>query len=148
MMVVYLVMLCLPLAAYAISPAGKSARECSGDCTVCGCSPASSAAGTCCCAKKRQQQAHLHADDDNDEPECCKKEHGEKKVTVIACGCPCGTEPHDLLSLSSPAEALPCRFNKEFSVAASATVYHIFPHRLESRTAEPPLPPPKLSLVA
>ena len=53
--------------------------ECSGDCTICGCSAESRANRTCCCSKKRQQQAHLHDDSDVDEPECCKKERAESK---------------------------------------------------------------------
>lgn len=142
--VVYLAMLCLPLVAYALSPDGKLAKECSGDCSLCGCSPASSAAGTCCCAKKRSQQNHLHQDDDSDTPECCKKERGEAQETVIACGCPCGTNSHDILSLSDSIEALPCCYVEELSVAATATKYSLLHPRAATRHAEPPEPPPRL----
>lgn len=146
---VYLAMLCLPLATYAMSLTGSTlTRECSGDCSLCGCSPASSATGTCCCAKKRSHQNHIHETEDSDTPDCCNKEQGETKETVIACGSPCGPDQHVAISILVASEALPCHFSEVFSVATTATVYSPLPHRPASRDGEPPDPPPKLSLLS
>jgi len=145
---VYLAMLCLPLVSFAMSPPGANQpKQCAGDCSTCGCSPASSAAKTCCCARKLQQQSHAHKAEDDDTPDCCKKEHSETKETVIACGCPCGTGGHDDVSLQSLSEALPCRFSNLLLTATSVTTYQPLLNSPSSRYSEPPDPPPQNILV-
>lgn len=145
----YLAMLCLPLISFAMAPKGASQpKQCTGDCSVCGCSPAASAAKTCCCARKQQQLSHAHEAEDDDTPDCCKKEHSETKETVIACGCPCGTDSHDDAYLQNLSETIPCRFCTALTLSASATAYPIFPQRLTSRHVEPPDPPPRLQQIS
>src|SRR5450631_3906503 len=92
MVALYLAIIFSPLASFATHSTNAApvfARECSGDCNLCGCSPESRASNTCCCSKKRQQQARAHEDNKDGTPDCCKKKPVETK-TVIACGCPCG----------------------------------------------------------
>jgi hypothetical protein len=147
----YLLILLSPLASFAMhgtKSAVMAVRECTGDCDLCGCSPASRAAHTCCCAKKRMQQnqvqLHDHDDAEDDVLECCKKERAESRQTIIACGCPCGDGRQAALSVSGTSEVLPFHFTEEFSVPSADTTFINPSQRLTSRHGEPPDPPPKL----
>ena len=146
MVTLYLAILFSPLASFATQSAMSSpvaARECSGDCNICGCSPESRATNTCCCSKKRQQQAHLHDDGQEGTADCCKKKTVEKK-TVIACGCPCGDGKQASLSTGSSTEILPFHFTEQLHVPHTETTYTTLTQRLTARHGEPPDPPPKL----
>ena len=71
MTIIYMVIVFSPLAPLAMQAghvAHAATGECSGDCTVDGCSLERSAAQTCCCWQKKKHRdvdAHLHSDDDN-----------------------------------------------------------------------------------
>jgi hypothetical protein len=146
MAALYLAVIFSPLASFALHSSGTTPvgiRECSGDCSLCGCSPESRASSTCCCSKKRQQETHAHEDDQDVTADCCKKKPVEKK-TVIACGCPCGSGTQDTLSISSSSEVLPFNFTEKFTIPDTDTTFSNLTQHLTSRLAEPPDPPPKL----
>jgi hypothetical protein len=148
MTAMYLALVFSPLVSFAMhSPHGDptAARECSGDCNICGCSPESRAANTCCCSKKRQQLAHLHDDGESDEPECCKKESAPQKPVIISCGCPCGSGKESALTTGGSSEVLPFLFTEQFIITDTDTTYSNLTHRLTSRLTEPPEPPPQNS---
>jgi hypothetical protein len=147
----YLLTLFSPLASFAMhgtKSAVMAVRECTGDCDLCGCSPASRTAHTCCCAKKRMQQnqvqLHDHDAAEDDVLECCKKERAENRKTVIACGCPCGDGKPSALSTVNTSEVLPFHFREKLNVPSTDTAFFNPSQRLTSRHGEPPDPPPKL----
>jgi hypothetical protein len=145
---VYLLLLLTPLlprTAFSAASAHRSARECSGSCELDGCSYQSRVNKTCCCSKKSQQQAHSHEDEHDDTPDCCKTKPTEKK-TVIACGCPCGSDKQSGLATTTDlSDVLPFHFSEQFSHPHSETLFSIPAHHLTSRYSDPPDPPPKLS---
>ena len=147
MTALYLAMIFSPLAPFAMQSTGTApvvVRECSGDCNLCGCSLESRAANTCCCSKKRQQQTHIHDDGKDETADCCKKD-SVAKMTVIACGCPCGDGKQAALSSSGTSEILPFHFTEQFSIPHTDTTFSNPIYRLASRHGEPPDPPPQNS---
>ena len=84
--------------------------ECSGDCTICGCSAESMAPRTCCCSKKKQQLANLHEDEHDSTKVCCNKAPAKKKIVIISCGPPCGSKKTVALSGGTNSEILPFYF--------------------------------------
>ncbi|MBL0224933.1 MAG: hypothetical protein IPQ16_04950 [Geobacteraceae bacterium] len=144
MTALYMVIIFSPLLPFAMHSAGAAqvtVRECSGDCNLCGCSPESRVSNTCCCSKMRQQTACVH-EDEEDTDDCCKNDSSAKK-TVIACGCPCGSQKQDALSTGGSSEILPYHFTDLFSPHHAFTSFTSFAHRLTSRHGEPPDPPPE-----
>jgi hypothetical protein len=145
MTALYLVIIFSPLMPFAMHSAGATravVRECSGDCNLCGCSPESRASHTCCCSKKRQQMASTH-EDDEDTADCCKRDSGARK-TVIACGCPCGSQKQAALSAGGSSEILPFQFTERLKLPHTSTSFYSLSRQLTSRHGEPPDPPPKL----
>ena len=123
--------------------------ECSGDCDICGCSPEKRANHTCCCAMKKQQtQTYTHEDDDVGTAVCCKKKPADKKGTIIACGCPCGSGKNATMATTGSSEVLPYQFSELFITPHSDTQFPIPNHRLTSRHGDPPDPPPRLSSIS
>lgn len=147
MLLTYLLVSLSPLASLVLqskSLAHAITGECSGDCSICGCSLESRATESCCCSKKRHQQAQLHSDDDEDTPECCRKERNTHK-TIIACGSPCGSRKIIALSTSGSFEILPYRYSHFFAVPLTVTIFSNPVRQLTSRFEDPPDPPPKIS---
>lgn len=92
---IYLLIMLMPLASLAMnskSVVHAVTGECSGDCNICGCSPASRADNTCCCARKKQQQAAAAQLSDKD---CCSS----KKPVAAA-----GVAKGDCCDTSQPAQ--------------------------------------------
>lgn len=146
LMVIYLMISLSPLASlamYSKSVAHTVTGECSGDCSICGCSPESRANHTCCCARKRQQ-AHAHEDDAAGTPACCKKKPVNKTTVIASCGCPCGNGKQAVLSAVSMSELMPFHFTEQFTIPHTDTIFSTPPQRLTSRVGDPPDPPPKL----
>ena len=144
---IYLMISLSPLASLAMhskTVAHAVTKECSGDCSICGCSAASMAAQTCCCSKKRAQQAHIHEEDHEDgTPDCCKKKPVEKKTTIASCGCPCGSGKILAFSGNITHEILPFYFTEQIVLSQAETRYPNRSHLLTSRHTEPPIPPPR-----
>ncbi|MBC8017278.1 MAG: hypothetical protein H7X83_02000 [Verrucomicrobia bacterium] len=144
--IIYLMISLSPLASLAMhskTVAHAVTGECSGDCTICGCSTESMATRTCCCSKKKEQRAHAHEDDQAGTSDCCQKKPVKMK-TIIACGCPGGSGKQVALSASSSSEVLPFHFTEKFSIPHIDTTFTNLTQRLTSRHGEPPDPPPKL----
>lgn len=139
--VIYLLIACGPLAT-AVVHANKAvfafARECSGDCSICGCSPESRAAHTCCCSQKRQQQAQEEAT-----PDCCKKKPVSKRTFIASCGCPCGDDDAVALSDLSCYDVLPYYFTGHSAIFQAELRLTNHPAHLYSRFTDPPKPPPR-----
>jgi len=170
MTVLYLAVIFSPLASFAMHGAKSAStgiRECSGDCTTCGCSPESRASNTCCCSKKRQQLAHNHGDghegaadccnkttgqhadthqkDNDSTPDCCNKDTASQEPVIISCGCPCGNGKQDALSTYGSSEVLLYHFMESLTIPHTDTTYSSLTQRLASRHGEPPEPPPQNS---
>lgn len=112
--------------------------ECSGDCTICGCSPERSANHTCCCWQKKSQ--HLQHDDDL--PDCCKKIHGEEQRALTLLSQPCGSNKN-LITWADSFDLLPLCTNRllpRFDSKQYAAFYS--PSRADW-SGEPPDPPPE-----
>jgi len=145
MAALYLAILFSPLASFAMhgmKTKAAIARECSGDCNLCGCSLESRTSNTCCCSKKRAQQAHIHQEDVESVPDCCKTKPA-KKETVIACGCPCDKDEQNVLAANAASELLPFYFNEVIHIPHTDTSYFSSVQQLTNRLHEPPVPPPK-----
>lgn len=143
--VIYLMISFSPLASLAMHSkmvAHAITGECSGDCTICGCSPESRASNTCCCSKKRKQQAHIHEDEDAT-PDCCKKEPTEKKTIITSSGRPCRSGKTIVLSGGSTHEILPSYFCELTELSSAETIFPCLSLHLTSRLLEPPDPPPQ-----
>ena len=143
---IYLIILLSPLISLATNSkngAFATTRECTGDCNLCGCSLESRASNTCCCSKKRQQRNRLYEEDKGGTSGCCKNKP-VKKQTVIACGCPCGSETQGAAITTELFVVLPLHIMEQpnFPYIASSRIFQHF--LLISRHAEPPDPPPKL----
>lgn len=143
--VIYLIICCGPLASIAMhskTVVHAITGECSGDCSICGCSPESKASNSCCCSKKRKQEAHTHEDEDAT-PACCKKKSSAKKTVIASCGCPCGSGKTLALSGGSTGDMLPYYFTEQIVLSHAETHYPNLSHLLNSRHVEPSDPPPQ-----
>jgi hypothetical protein len=146
MTVLYLTISLSPLASLAMHSSAVAhaiTGECSGDCTICGCSAESRATRSCCCIKKKQQQARVHEDERSGTPDCCKKIPAKKKIVIASCGCPCESGKTIALSGGKAGEILPYYFTEQFVISHADTHYSDLSHLLTSRHAEPPEPPPR-----
>jgi hypothetical protein len=142
---VYLLIVMTPLAPLAMHSkivAHAMTGECSGDCSICGCSLESRANQTCCCAKKKQLHEREH-EDDGDTPECCRKKQAQ--ITIVRCGCPCDDHKQIVLSTNGTSEVLPFQFTESLSIPHTDTTFSNSSHRLTSRHLDPPDTPPQLS---
>jgi hypothetical protein len=143
MMAIYLMITFSPMASAALhskSIVHAVTGECSGDCTICGCSPAARANHTCCCAKKKHQQNQIH-DDDEDTPECCRKKQAQ--ITIVRCGCPCGEKNPTALQGFTSFELLPVITAQLILPSTEVTGFSISPQLFLSHLTEPPDPPPQ-----
>lgn len=143
---IYLIILLSPLISLATNSenGGFSAtRECTGDCNLCGCSLESRASNTCCCSKKRQQRNRLYEEGKDETAGCCKSKPA-KRQTVIACGCPCGSEIEGAAITTEPFEVLPLHIVEQPNLPHVASSRIFQQNRFSSRHVEPPDPPPKL----
>jgi len=149
-----------------------AAKECSGDCRLCGCSTIRSASQTCCCwqkrvaaAKKRQQCAlnqSLPAVTKTG-GDCCSKyfqqyaaekladtaalsEHlpddNSQKVSISIC--PCGSDKELAFAGGESSQHIPCRFLAGVPAQPVIQVVSRQPEELASYGGEPPDPPPKI----
>jgi hypothetical protein len=71
-----------------------------------------------------------------------------KTETVLKCGGTCGKGKLFALTGLGSLELLPVRNTDGITLPYSGTLYHDITHGLVSLLAEPPTPPPKLSLAA
>ena len=117
--------------------------ECSGDCTICGCSAESMATHTCCCSKKKQQLANLHEDEHDSTLVCCNKAPGKKKIVIVSCGTPCGSNKAIALSGGANSELVPFYFTERILIPHAGAYDSTYPIFLISRHLEPPDPPPR-----
>ena len=117
--------------------------ECSGDCTICGCSAESMATRTCCCSKKKQQLANLHEDEHDSTKVCCNKAPGKKKIVIVSCGTPCGSKKTVALSGGTNSEILPFYFMARILIPHAGDYNSTCSIFLISRHLEPPDPPPR-----
>ncbi len=135
--------------------------ECSGDCSICGCSVERSANHTCCCWQKKQKQhpeldpeqvtaryptGSDHVDHDGKLPDCCKKKQSTG-TTVLSRGCPCGDSKVGVAG-SFNYEQLPYRFTTRFIPLLNHSEYHESLRIPLSRAVDPPDPPPRLVLFS
>lgn len=142
--IIYLAVTLSPLAPLAFhSPrlAHALTGECQGDCGICGCSAEKRANHTCCCQNKKIQEARQKAADN-----CCAPKQGEKR-TILKCSCPCGSSKHLTLQNLAKSELVPFTFDVCTSRPASRADYPAMLDRMSSRFAEPPEPPPRLTLT-
>jgi len=194
MMAVYLLIVLSPLAPFAMyskAIAHAVTGECSGDCTICGCSVESRANQSCCCAKKKQQdklsaglqkpaaakrsccaeskpvapkkdccaaskpvvpkkeccaKSGQHSHDENVQ-ELNQKQQPSKNETVYKCGCPCGKSILFALAAGS-SELMPYFYADTLVPSQALSLKFTYVHRMTSRHAEPPDPPPKLTAAA
>lgn len=143
---IYLIILLSPLISLATNSengAFAATRECTGDCNLCGCSLESRASNTCCCSKKRQQRNRIYEEDKRETAGCCKNKPAQKQ-TVIACGCPCGSETHGAAIITELFVVLPLHIVEQPNPLHVASSRIFQQHRFISRHVEPPDPPPKL----
>lgn len=146
LMVIFLMISFSPLGFLALQSktlAHALTGECSGDCSVCGCSAESMATRTCCCCKKKQQLANLHEDEQENMPVCCNKAPGKKKIAIVSCGTPCGSKKAIALSSGANSELLPFYFSARVLIPHAGTHYPTYPITLTSHLLEPPDPPPR-----
>lgn len=162
-------------AMYSRSIAHTVTNECSGDCNICGCSAESRAHGTCCCAKKKQlrdsdvsrnakqclpsqpEKPVIATDDccsksekqprDNQAQETVQKAETTIPETVYKCGSPCGKGKAAALAEIGSPEMLPYIYSERITLPHENTRYPHLLHRMFTRHAEPPDPPPKIAIT-
>lgn len=142
---VYMLIVMSPLASLAMHSKTVVlvvAKECSGDCDICGCSQESRANHTCCCAKKTAKQHDDH------ETGLQQKPNSNRTETVYKCGCPC--DKGKLLAMTGfgSNELLPITASEMIEPLPVETLFTDLTHRLASRYGDPPDPPPRLSLIS
>jgi hypothetical protein len=143
---IYLVIVMSPLAPVVLcSPhlAHAMTGECAGDYSVCECSPEQRANHTCCCQQKMKQKTQQEVS----LADCCKMKQ-RSKVTVVRCGCPCGSGKTVALLNMPNSETLPFVFNtglkRQLSIAEHQRIFRSMP----TRPGDPPDPPPRLTVLS
>jgi hypothetical protein len=150
-------------------------RQCTGDCRLCGCSAERSASHACCCWQKKLAEARARkelarpiacpASSNTAKRSCCagsaQHEHHDHDaevsalpdnpadadpLTVSITTCPCGSGADQDVSAGKTAQHIPFHFRPGLPVQRIALVSQLLPVQLTSRCAEPPDPPPKLTL--
>ncbi|HIJ94230.1 MAG TPA: hypothetical protein HPP94_00515 [Desulfuromonadales bacterium] len=94
-----------------------------------------------CCAKNKK---HPH---DENAQELQQKQPPPKNETVLKCGCPCGKSTVFALATGS-SDSMPFFYADTLPHPHAAYLSFSHVNRLTSRHAEPPDPPPKLTVVA
>lgn len=110
--------------------------KCTGDCSICGCSPERSATRTCCCWKKRLQEEEAR------KPDCCKKKSGHSKATV-SWNYPCGSDRLISVAGAGKFALVPYQFSGFSSPLLKGGNNPLPPAFLTDYNCEPPDPPPK-----
>lgn len=153
-----------------------AAKECSGDCRLCGCSPERSASQTCCCWQKKMAEAkirqqwekpqscptapadtagnccskHQHADHGNDASTSTQTDppSGNEPPTVSISICPCGSGKDQAFSGDERSQHIPCRFLSGVPAQPATQFVFLQPEQLASHSGEPPDPPPKIHILS
>lgn len=105
--------------------------------------PAPSTAATnksSCCSGKNGEQVHDGHETHGHSPD-------NRTVTLLKCGCPCGSGKQFALSGVS-FEYIPAAASIITAPYEYITAYVIIPHRAPYRHGEPPTPPPELSQIS
>ena len=135
-----------PLAFRSQAYAHAVAGECSGDCSICGCSPERSANHTCCCWQKKLP-SHHH--DDDDIPDCCKKIHDEEQpLTTITGQAPCRSGKFLAWTGVQQIDALPGPLYLLTPVIIESALVPSPPPIPTEWSPSPPEPPPKLLSIS
>jgi hypothetical protein len=149
--VAYMAIVVSPLATLTIGSRlfAHAVAECSGECSICGCSPERSAAKLCCCWKKKLIDEQEHRE--GKASHCCKKKDADTCSTkkegaaapVISCGFPCGNQ-NQLVWNGDGLDLLPYRFVQQ-SIAFHEDTPSPFRRKSPPDCYEtPPDPPPRL----
>lgn len=156
--IVYLLMVLSPLAPFAQQPkmvAHAVTGECSGDCSIDGCSLERSANHTCCCWQKKEKESRPHdcclphRSEGRDEAGHEKQDssHHESAGTVLKRH-PCGsTLPGFTLTVSETIH-LPIFYSYALSIPGQSILEPSAPVPLQSRPGDPPDPPPIITLIS
>jgi len=138
---IYFMIVVVPLAPLASRSPGLPcviAREGSGDCDVCGCSPGQRANQTCCCWKKKLCAQHEHKT-----PDFCKTKQ-KCTSTILYCGCPRGDKQQEFSVAKIFNDGLVVENFYSVAVVFADRRYSgsLF-HQFYDRRVEPPEPPPE-----
>src|SRR6266567_4522263 len=138
----------LPSLARAVTPHDTS--HCFHDHRLCGCSPERIANHTCCCCSQ-------HEPAEQAEPACCAGKHHAHDEKIAArhdktpaqryvCALPCGGHPQFITASLDKIKFI--RFAASVVTPAVANASYPPPPRtiFESRSSEPPVPPPEIPL--
>jgi len=146
---IYLMIVMSPLAAVALHStvaANAKAVACSGDCSICGCSPERSAAHTCCCWQNRLQ--HDHDTEQNDPPACCKTKLPAKTKNATCSAPPCNSGKYIAFqNIESPEHLLVRTILEPAPIHEDDLTPYQLRH-LHEHHGDTPDPPPKLTMPA
>lgn len=142
----YLLIVLSPLAPLAASPAvtlHALSGECSGDCSLCGCSAERSASHSCCCWQKKQRHDQ---DTGQHGPACCKnRQLKNQQETKSLTSPPCQSKKIAGFSGFDLEDMLYDHFHVLLSLTPPDSRGTRKPVSLTDRPGDPPDPPPKLS---
>ena len=93
-----------------------------------------------CCTNNGQHQY------DGDVQGVQHTEDRSRNETVYKCSCPCGKGKLLALANAGSSECLPYKFSERIGLPREVTNYSHLSQRMASRYADPPDPPPRLSL--
>lgn len=132
------VVLLAPLASRSPGLPHVIARECSGECDVCGCSPEQRANQTCCCWRKELCLQHEHKT-----PDFCKTKQ-KCTSTILYCGCPRGDKQQEFIVVKIFNDGLVVENYSPVDVVFAERRYSgpLF-HQFYDRRVEPPELPPE-----
>ena len=148
LLAVYVVMtlsVLAPLTLHSSAIALAVTGECTGDCTLCGCSTERSATHTCCCWQKRVHREHGH--DESQAGDCCKGKRHDRGPTLKGNGS-CGNSKQLAFLGPTASEQIPFHYTQIGPVYYTGTICTSPVNRLTSCHGEPPDPPPKLAFIA
>ena len=152
------------------------AKECSGDCRLCGCSTERSASHACCCWQKKMaatknlqqpvkpqpcqtvpaiaagnccSKTILHPDQDNETPLTAQDSAAYVDTQVASIGiCPCGSDKDLPFSSEERAQHIPIRYLSREPIQTLTPFVFLQPERLATRSDQPPDPPPKIHILS
>ena len=133
----------LPLVSSQAAAAHTSAKECSGNCVIDGCSAQSRISKSCCCAKKNKQEQH-HDAADTEMESCCSTAPSKPKPTIIACGCPCDNNKEWFDYERKFSEIILQPYTNVCAGTYEVICFGTSYVSLITHNIEPPDPPPKL----